>query len=172
MEDTEGIWALIAGAVNMATHNHLCPDCGNVWPHEDFDCESGTAYIFRCPAEAPVIPLHRQPEPPKLARSASNSMFRWSNWTPAKVLKFVAAPAMAYRSMVRDCWDSQGELIGSLMALAYTIVWLPWLVVVYGFWLVVLLVVIPALVLLSAKSVVWVLTGEWTDSDLWLWSWL
>ena len=39
------------GAVNMATHNHLCPDCGVVWSHEDFDCESGAGYLLKCPCQ-------------------------------------------------------------------------------------------------------------------------
>ena len=39
----------------MATHNHLCPDCGSVWPHEDFDCETGTHYLLRCLGSASAI---------------------------------------------------------------------------------------------------------------------
>ena len=35
----------------MAMHNHVCPDCGNRWQHEGFDCALGSGQLLRCPGQ-------------------------------------------------------------------------------------------------------------------------
>ena len=163
----------------MAMHNHLCPDCGNSWQHDDFDCEAGLGQLLRCPGQ------HFQ----RASSADRNLCPECGNvWHHGALLGF-GAKHLAYSGLeflrfilflwdspvdeIKKQWESPVGVVGLLRAFAVSLYWVGMILAGYvlylgglgiflGLFMVVLFVI--------ATAIVWVMTGVSITNLGWRWN--
>ena len=161
----------------MAMHNHVCPDCGNRWQHEGFDCALGSGHMLRCPGQH----FQRSYADRNLCPECGNV---WQHgvmgcgakhlaYSGLQVLRLIPFLWIDSVDQIQKQWESPVGVVGFLRAFAVSLYWVGMIPVGYvlylgalGLFLGLFLVVL----FLVAAAIVWAMTGVSVTNLGWRWN--